>query len=716
MAINLSDNFFIAANKADSAKYGPWPSIAAAQAGIDPLFRHKGLTVGIDSGSGVVEYWWKDGTANAELILKGSSSGDDLNVVAQRGNTSSVPLVAPEFNSEALKTEEFIFKASSVFNFNVSTDEDLIPTGGVQSIINITGMDAPTYSIGALISGQVQGKVFIIKNSSNENVTIVHNSSLHNATERFLLPNNSNFVLSPGAGAIFIYLGNAFRIIGSFTDPSLFSPQDLQGVTNNGSSTTIKVELIGGFSSESLSELNEGVFIGERIELEETEGIGVGAINNVPLDSPFLRISEAEEITGIEPPDVTKNALAFLFNGTSQTLQITNESPFSFVQNRFKLDEGDLFVSPGSGVILYYSPEYLRWCLLSTTIYWEADNQRAGLLSPQDKDKLDTIPNDLLGLAQAELLFLKRDFLVQGFVPYYDGGLEQLVNGPMFIDMNNNVGIATSIEVENFISSKRISVGAESTSNVPQIDNYEHENSFITVPFETVITGIIPSPQFPNEIIFIRNSSETDNVTLLHDSLDSDPSNRFFFKGDLNLTLEPGDCVLLLYSVSGLHWLLVGGTTSVIGEVYKNSLEKDIDNAVQLVGDEDVPGPSKYYGTDETGTKGFHNFIGGGGIQWEVITTNTIAEGDKGYIADSASKIEVILDDNYPEKVVRVTSKNTGGWKISFISPVTVVFIDEIVTDSLESTIPSDAVELLNIGPDRWQIISLVGNIQFTNV
>jgi len=39
----------------------------------------------------------------------------------------------------------------------------------------------------------------------------------------------------------------------------------------------------------------------------------------------------------------------------------------------------------------------------------------------------------------------------------------------------------------------------------------------------------------------------------------------------------------------------------------KNSIENDVDNNLQLVGDELAPGNNKYYGTNEAGTKGFHD-------------------------------------------------------------------------------------------------------------
>ena len=88
-------------NKASNLdiRYGPWLNEAAAKAGIVEGLRDKGLTVGIyvpnnDTNSPVVEYWWKDGTADNNLVLKttGSGGGTDLNTVTNYLSTNNVLL------------------------------------------------------------------------------------------------------------------------------------------------------------------------------------------------------------------------------------------------------------------------------------------------------------------------------------------------------------------------------------------------------------------------------------------------------------------------------------------------------------------------------------------------------------------------------------------------------------------------------------------------
>lgn len=48
----------------------PYASTAAAIAAINIAYRYRGLTVYIDTGTGLMEYWWRVGTADNQLVLK----------------------------------------------------------------------------------------------------------------------------------------------------------------------------------------------------------------------------------------------------------------------------------------------------------------------------------------------------------------------------------------------------------------------------------------------------------------------------------------------------------------------------------------------------------------------------------------------------------------------------------------------------------------------
>jgi len=68
--IELSAGIVVGAAKPIDAKYGPYASTAAALSDITGALRYKGLTIGIESGSAVVEYWFRDGTTNADFVEK----------------------------------------------------------------------------------------------------------------------------------------------------------------------------------------------------------------------------------------------------------------------------------------------------------------------------------------------------------------------------------------------------------------------------------------------------------------------------------------------------------------------------------------------------------------------------------------------------------------------------------------------------------------------
>jgi hypothetical protein len=73
--IQLSAGIVVGVNKPVDGKYGPYPDLATAKADIGVTLRYLGLTVGIETGGVVEEYWWESGTADADLIAKGGGGG-----------------------------------------------------------------------------------------------------------------------------------------------------------------------------------------------------------------------------------------------------------------------------------------------------------------------------------------------------------------------------------------------------------------------------------------------------------------------------------------------------------------------------------------------------------------------------------------------------------------------------------------------------------------
>jgi len=91
MAITLSDNLNVATNAPVDVKYGPYVStsiplaLADAVAAIPAGLRYQGLTVGLvdtSAGTEVVEYWFKEGIADIDLVEKETGGSYELLVKA----------------------------------------------------------------------------------------------------------------------------------------------------------------------------------------------------------------------------------------------------------------------------------------------------------------------------------------------------------------------------------------------------------------------------------------------------------------------------------------------------------------------------------------------------------------------------------------------------------------------------------------------------------
>jgi hypothetical protein len=74
--ITLAAGVLVGSPIALDAKYGPYDTAALALADLTSGLRYQGLTVGIKSGSSIVEYWFKDGVGDANFVEKVSAAAD----------------------------------------------------------------------------------------------------------------------------------------------------------------------------------------------------------------------------------------------------------------------------------------------------------------------------------------------------------------------------------------------------------------------------------------------------------------------------------------------------------------------------------------------------------------------------------------------------------------------------------------------------------------
>lgn len=70
MAISLNDNILTNAPKPSDSRYGNFTSVANALSAVGSGIRYQGLTIGIVTGGVVEDYWFRDGIADGDLVIK----------------------------------------------------------------------------------------------------------------------------------------------------------------------------------------------------------------------------------------------------------------------------------------------------------------------------------------------------------------------------------------------------------------------------------------------------------------------------------------------------------------------------------------------------------------------------------------------------------------------------------------------------------------------
>jgi hypothetical protein len=69
--------------------YGPYNTVTEANTAIISGLRVIGRTVGVITAGSVIEYWWKNGILDTDLIVKSSSVGTNSNVLIDGGTFTS---------------------------------------------------------------------------------------------------------------------------------------------------------------------------------------------------------------------------------------------------------------------------------------------------------------------------------------------------------------------------------------------------------------------------------------------------------------------------------------------------------------------------------------------------------------------------------------------------------------------------------------------------
>ena len=140
MAINLSDNILAKTTAPADAKYGPYygaditAAKAAATSYLQSSFRYEGLTVGLIVGTDeIIEYWFKGGVDDTNLILKTSGGGGSVEVQSQG---TQVVSEADNINFDSGIKAEIIsgtdgVKVDTVFNTSMADSVVSVALGGL---------------------------------------------------------------------------------------------------------------------------------------------------------------------------------------------------------------------------------------------------------------------------------------------------------------------------------------------------------------------------------------------------------------------------------------------------------------------------------------------------------------------------------------------------------------------------------------------------------
>lgn len=160
MSFSLANQIRINTKAANlDIRYGPWLSEAAAKAGIIEGLREKGLTVGIyvpndNTSSPVVEYWWKDGVTDNDLVLKtAGGGGTNLNTVTDYLSTNNVTMLSANITDTIVGTTARFTNLSAAFFSQAGTS-----ISGTVSATGpfLIGNTQPLTGNGLVINGNVR--------------------------------------------------------------------------------------------------------------------------------------------------------------------------------------------------------------------------------------------------------------------------------------------------------------------------------------------------------------------------------------------------------------------------------------------------------------------------------------------------------------------------------------------------------------------------------
>ena len=133
------------------SRYGPWISVADANSNIAQGLRQLGLTVGVSSvATGVIEYWYKNGIQNTDLVVKTTGGGGGTGDLSLSGNWNSSYATWNSLSAGLVDARTFENTNSSTF-IQVRT-EVLSQSANWNSVYSLVNQNSSTWTTGNVVT------------------------------------------------------------------------------------------------------------------------------------------------------------------------------------------------------------------------------------------------------------------------------------------------------------------------------------------------------------------------------------------------------------------------------------------------------------------------------------------------------------------------------------------------------------------------------------
>jgi len=327
MAIIINDNYSLAAQKPFDARYlnisTPWTSIAAVNAGI-PTYRYLGLTVNING----VEYWYKNGVTDTDLIIKGGGEATSGERVTKRINLTS----------HGFSLNNVIGWSGGTYNkaiANGSYDGEVL--GIVNNVIDNDNFDLTQTGYVSGLTGLSINKTYFLSDTIKGGLTINPPTTSGHILKPILIAN------SPTSAWIFSYPGYSVSTgsTGSGGTINIITGGTGINVLTTGTTTIISIDgsnLIG----------NSLMWSGNTFNVDINSGTLSDALNNK------LNISDFEVYTGTTLPNTYYNKTqidAIITGITSNCVNVMVTTTPTYIAT-----VNDDYIGTTGGTIIYLPP------------------------------------------------------------------------------------------------------------------------------------------------------------------------------------------------------------------------------------------------------------------------------------------------------------------------------------------------------------------------